>query len=251
MSFQPSAFFQPESRPHRQRFRRWKQLVYHLKAAPFLSPLEQSAWQRGYTDVPGWAKRKPVVVQIATTVAGCGFGLTLGSTWWQRALFGALVAAGVFLLGLVVIWLWHSATAPVRQREEAREYAQALETYAHDYVQWARRREIAYDFRHDTLIGDVGRFRPEEEGGPTLMGTLADEEIRWRTILANISAQMEANGGDVSAFMQAQLVFLDNADGSFPGDDLALIRNSMLQASQNLLAEVRQEGPPTAPALPS
>jgi hypothetical protein len=251
MSFQPSAFFQPEPKPHRQRFRRWKQLVYHFKAAPFLSPLEQSAWQRGYTDVPGWTRRRPVLVQAATTIAGCGFGLTLGSTWWERGLFGALVALGVFLAGLVSIWLWHSLTAPVKQRTEAREYAQALKEYADDYAQWARRREIAYDFRHDTLLHDVVRFRPEEEGGPTLMASLADEEVRWRSILANISAQMEANGGDVSAFMQAQLAFLDNADGSFPGDELALIRNSMLQACQNLLAEVRQEGPPTAPAPPS
>jgi len=47
--------------------------------------------------------------------------------------------------------------------------------------------------------------------------------------------------------MQAQLAFLDNADGSFPGDDLALIRNSMLQACQNLLSEIRQERPPTPP----
>jgi len=231
--------------------RRKRRPLDYLKAAPLLSPMEQNAWQRGYTDVPGWLRRKPVLVEIASTVAGGGFGLTLGSTWWERGLFGALLAVAAFFLGLAAIWLWYSATAPSRQRDEARKYARVLETYAQDYVQWARRREIAYDFRHDTLIGDVGRFRPEEDGGPTLMGTLADEEIRWRSILANISAQMEANGGDVSAFMQAQLAFLDNADGSFPGDDLALIRNSMMQACQNLLAEVRQEGPPTAPTPPT
>jgi hypothetical protein len=71
------------------------------------------------------------------------------------------------------------------------------------------------------------------------MGSVADEEIRWRTILTNIGAQIEANGGEVSAFMQAQLAFLDNADGSFEGDDIARIRNSMLTACQNLLAEIR------------
>jgi hypothetical protein len=83
------------------------------------------------------------------------------------------------------------------------------------------------------------------------MGTLADEEIRWRSILANIGAQMEANGSDVSAFIDAQIAFLDNADGAFDAGQLALIRNSMLQACQNLLAEIRQEGPPTPPAPPT
>jgi hypothetical protein len=224
---------------------RWKQLVCHLKAAPFLSPLEQSAWQRGYTDVPGWTRRRPVLVQAGATVAGCGFGLTLGSTWWERGLFGALVALGAFLAGLVVLWLWHSLTAPVKQREEARKYAQALKEYAHDYAQWARRREIAYDFRHDTL--EDARRLGDESG---VMVSLAYEEERWRTMLGVIRGQMQANGADVSGFMEAQLAFLDNVDGAFEGGDLARIRNSMLAACQNILAEVRQEGPPTAPARP-
>src|SRR6266571_138797 len=176
MAFQPSAFFQPPPKPHRERFRRRKQLVYQLKAAPFLSPLEQSAWQRGYSDVPGWTRRRPVLVQAGATIAGCGFGLTLGSTWWERGLFGALVALGAFLSGLVVLWLWHSLTAPVKQRNEAREYAQALEAYVRAYAEWVRRRDIAYDFRHDTLQ-DVPRLAEEP---PRLTGSISGEETRWR-----------------------------------------------------------------------
>src|SRR2546423_915931 len=96
MPFQHSAFQPPPPAPRPGRFRRLRTRLrasrYHLKASHFLPPLDQSAWQRGFTDVPGWAKRKPVLVQAATTIAGCGFGLTLGSTWYERGLFGALVA---------------------------------------------------------------------------------------------------------------------------------------------------------------
>ena len=137
---------------------------------------------------------------------------------------------------------------PIKQRNEARDYAEALEAYAHDYEQWASRLQIGYDFRFD-ILNDARRLSPE--GGPTLMGSLADEETRWRTILTQIGAQIEQNGQDVSAFIQAQLRFLDNADGSLSGDHMALIRNSMMAACQNLLAEVRQEGPPTPPIRPS
>ena len=76
--------------------------------------MEQNAWQRGYTDVPGWTKRKPVVVEALLVVAGCGFGVALGSTWWERTLFAVLLALAAFLLGLLGLWLWLSAAAPVR-----------------------------------------------------------------------------------------------------------------------------------------
>jgi hypothetical protein len=219
-------------------------------------PLEQSSWERGLAMVASQyeSPRSPVwaVQAVLAGAAGVPIGNAVAvSSWGVQVLVGG--AAGLFVFWALPVALAGALAArpaPTRQRNEARKYAQALEAYAHDYTQWARRREIAYDFRHDTLE-DARRLSGEVQGGPLVMGSVADEEIRWRTILTNIGAQIEANGGEVSAFMQAQLAFLDNADGSFEGDDIARIRNSMLTACQNLLAEIRQEGPPTPPTRPS
>lgn len=115
-------------------------LLDHLRTGRDVAPLEQDAWQRGFTDLPGWTRRKPVVVQIATTVAGCGFGLALGSTWWERVLFAILLSVGAFLLGLVGLWLWRCAAAVRVQRNEARDYARSLEAYAREYAEWQARR---------------------------------------------------------------------------------------------------------------
>jgi hypothetical protein len=219
-------------------------------------PLEQSSWERGLAMVASQyeSPRSPVwaVQAVLAGAAGVPIGNAVAvNSWGVQVLVGG--AAGLFVFWLLPVALAGILAArpvPIKQRNEAREYAQALEEHAHDFAQWARRREIAYDFRYDTL-NDARRLSPEVEGGPILMGSVADEETRWRTILANIGAQIEANGGEVSAFVQAQLAFLDNADGSFEGGDIARIRNSMLAACQNLLGEIRQEGPPTPPIRPS
>ena len=120
-------------------------LLDHLRTGRDVAPLEQDAWQRGFTDLPGWTRRKPVVVQIATTVAGCGFGLALGSTWWERVLFAILLSVGAFLLGLVGLWLWRCAAAVRVQRNEARDYARSLEAYPLEDLQT---RSDGYGDRH-------------------------------------------------------------------------------------------------------
>jgi hypothetical protein len=214
-----------------------------------LSPLEESAWQRGKRQADELAQGRAILFMIVSApfFAVGGLFFVLGDVWWPlRVVLAALIGLGVALGVTLAISGFYAVRAPSKQRDEAREYARDLEAHAHAYAQWARRREIAYDFRHDTL-NDLDRFRPEAEGGPILMGTLDDEETRWRGVLANIGAQMQANGSDVSAFIDAQIAFLDNADGAFEAGQLALIRNSMLMACQNLLAEIRQQGPPTAP----
>jgi hypothetical protein len=131
--------------------RRKRRPLDHLKAEPHLAAIEQNAWQRGYTDVAGWTRRKPVLVQGLLVVAGCGFGFSLGSTWWERGLFAVSLALAAFLVGLLALWLWHSATAPVRQRDEARAYASALEAHVLEYAEWTRRREIAEDFKQEVF----------------------------------------------------------------------------------------------------
>jgi hypothetical protein len=153
--------------------------------------------------------------------------------------------------GLAVYWGVPSAwagigwlRAPTVQRDEAREYARALEAYGHEYARWAARREIAYTFRHDTFQ-DVLRLADDQ---PSLIGSVSDEEERWRLNLANVERQIQANGGNISAFMTSQLTALD--DRTPYRNDISRIRNSMLSACQNLVAEMRIEPPPTAPTPP-
>lgn len=78
------------------------------------------------------------------------------------------------------------------QRDEAREYVRALETYNRDLAQWAARREIAYRFRQDTFE-DHKRFT-----AGLLMGSLSDEEERWRNLLNQAITQIEDNGEPTS-----------------------------------------------------
>jgi hypothetical protein len=239
-------------------------MLKHFSLGPVLSPrvdeaqatppLNRTRWEHGVVVAAKAFDQPRSGYGAAQVFLGAGLGVVVGTEFSGLPLLVQFLIGGA--AGLVVYWGVPTAwavvgwwRAPKLQRDQARKYARALEAYAHDYAQWARRREIAYDFRHDTL-NDVARFRSEEEGGPILMGSVADEETRWRSILTNIGAQMEQNGADVSAFIDAQLAFLDNEDGSFEGGDIALIRNSMLAACQNLLSEVRQEGPPTAPTPP-
>jgi hypothetical protein len=236
----PSA---PSRRSLRSRIKSGSRAVYvwatPAKGVPLL---EESAWQRGKRQASELANGRAILFMI---VCGPIFGVvgvnvTASQSWFIRSLLGALAGLiGAVIAALAVAGAF-AALAPRKQRKEAREYAKALEAHVQDYAQWARRREIAYDFRHDTLM-DVRRLSSEVEGGPLLMGSVADEEARWRATLTQIGAQMTQNGADASAFMASQLGFLDNTDGAFEGDDIARIRNSMLSACQNLLSEIARK----------
>jgi hypothetical protein len=182
-------------------------------------------------------------------VLGAAIGVVVGAEFTGLPLFVRFLIGGV--AGLAVYWgvptLWAGvawARAPSIQRHEAREYAQALEAYTHNYAQWARCLVLAYDFRWETFF-DAQRI---DQGN--LVGSVADEEKHWRTNVEVIGGQMNENGIDVSDFMKLQLAALDDADGAFGGDDVARIRNSMLAVCQNLLSDIPQVGPPTPPAPP-
>jgi hypothetical protein len=228
--------------------RRKRRPLDHLKAAKYLTTLEQNAWQRGLTDIPGWTRRKPVLAQIGATVAGCGFGLTLGSTWWQRGLFGALVAAAVFLMGLGVLWLWHSTTAPVRQRNEARVYARALEAHVHAYTQWVQRRMVAEQFRWDTSQGGLAIA----DGTDTRSAT--ELERNWRAMSAGVRAQLVQHGAaedvDAVSAIDTQLRVLDTKEDQHGDDEIGRIRDSMVITGDNVLRVTRNEQPPTPPMPP-
>ena len=228
--------------------RRKRRPLAHLKAASNLTPIEQDAWQRGYADVAGWPKRKPVVAQALLVVAGCGFGVTLSSTWWVRGRFAVLLALAAFLLGLLGLWLWLSATAPVRQRDEARRYAHALEAHAHEYAEWARRREIVDDFRRETL-----EFASSVFAG-SWNRPAAELDAYWRANAAAVQAQLREHGAsdDVSGELDHQLTALDAKEDGYGDDEIRRIAGNMQSACQNVWTLTRShDTPPTAPSPPA
>jgi len=185
----------------------------------------------------------------AQVFLGAGLGVVVGAEFSGMPLFVQFLIGGA--AGLVVYWgvptAWAAIgwlRAPIVQRDQAREYARAFETYARDFEQWAARREIAYRFRHETFE-DHRRIT-----SANYMGSLSDEEDRWRNMMAQVANQIRDNGGDVSNFMEAQLAALDDADNGYGGDDNARIRNSMLACCQNLLSDMLNQPAPRPPTPP-
>jgi hypothetical protein len=215
--------------------------------------MDQNAWQRGYTDVAGWTKRKPVFVEAVLIVAGCGFGLTLGSTWWERSLFAVLLAVVAFLLGLIGLWLWLSATAPLRKRDEARAYVRALDAHAREYADWASVCQITEDFRRETLelVNVIGGGRDLE--ARTGWRSAAELEAHWRTLVDVFSAQLRTHGAseDLLAEVDSQLAALKAKDDSYGDNEIGRIRGSMLAIGQNPWTMHRSKKPPAAPSPPA
>jgi hypothetical protein len=212
--------------------------------------LEEPAWQRGKRWRSELANRRALTFMIlsAPIFAAAGGAVALTVSWPLRAVLSALIGLGVaVLIVLVIPGLYALFYASFKQRDEAREYAAALETHVQEYGTWARRSQIADDFKHETLE-DARRI-----GAGNLVGSVSDEETRWRTIVSQIGEQMQANGGDISVFVDAQIAALNNTNDGLGDDEsarLARIRNSMLATGQNLWSETRREAPPSVPGPP-
>jgi hypothetical protein len=227
-------------------------LSRYLDAASATEPLQQSRWQYGVVSAAKAFEQPRSAYGAIQVFIASGTGVAAAVTLAGLPLVVQFLIGGI--AGLAVYWgvptVWAGVAAlpaPVIQRDRARQYARALESYAKDYAQWAARLQLAYDFRHDTLE-DVRRI-----SAGNLMGSVADEKTRWRGILTNFGGQIEANGGSVSDLVESQLAFLDDPEvlhNTFAGDEIARIRNSMLPACQNPLAMIRSEGPPTPPTPP-
>lgn len=245
MVLQPSAFQQSPVPTKGTTW--WRRIAYELKAGPFLSPLDQDAWQRGYADVPKWTRSKPFLFEALVTAAAGGFGISLGSAWWERGLFGALFAVAGFGLALIAIWLWHCLVAPTRQRNEARSYARSLEKYTEEYRRWARRREIAEDFRRNTL-----EYAATIAVDGYAQAPLEELDSYWRNNADAYQSQLEGFGASsevISEFVR-QREALDTKDDNFANDERRRIRNNMMTTCQNVFLAVRDEEPPPPPAPP-
>ncbi len=205
-----------------------------------LSLLEETAWQRGKREASELANGRAILFMIvcAPIFALGGLFFALTGFWWPlRVFLAALIGLAVAVVAAFAVSGYYALRAPYRQRKEAREYARALETHVREYAEWARRREIADDFRRETLehvrvIGDGQERRSASE---------LDHD--WRATVANVIAQLLAHGAsdNTQALIEidAQLRVLDAKEDGYGDDEIARIRNSMATTSWNVWSAMR------------
>jgi hypothetical protein len=150
-------------------------MLQHFSLGPVLSPrldeatatepLKRSRWQYGIVQAAKAFEQPRSGYWALQVFLASGVGIVAGVALAGLPLFAQFLVGGA--AGRVVYWgvptAWAGVEwirAPSIQRDEARGYARALEKYADDYERWARRLQIAYDLRHDTLE-DVRRISAE------------------------------------------------------------------------------------------
>jgi hypothetical protein len=117
-----------------------------------------------------------------------GANIVASQSWLIRSLLGAIAGLAGALIAAMGVAGFYAVLAPRKQRDEARSYARALEAHMRDYAEWARRLEIAEDFRRETL-----EFaRSVSEGNWHQPAAVLEEH--WRSNAATIRAQLSAHG---------------------------------------------------------
>jgi hypothetical protein len=249
MAFQPEGFVQP---PRREslRSRIWAFIV----PATGLSTLQESAWQRGKRETNELAKGREVLFMIvcAPAFAVGGLFVLTSVSWPLRVVLAALIGLAVAFAVLALMSAFYAFRAPYRQRDEAREYARALETHANDSAQWARRREITEDFRRETLEFARSVFEGNWQQSASALDT------HWRTNAVATQAQLREYGADeeVTSEIDRQLSALDSAmeakDDGYGDNDIRRLAANMQAACQNVWTLTRaHDMPPTAPSPPT
>lgn len=96
--------------------------------------------------------------------------------------------------------------APIKQRDEARKYAHEQEAHAREYAEWATRREMADDFKFNTL--EEARSMDQWNLPP------AEIEERWRGNAAVFSRQIVDHGAgpEVTGEIDRQLEALERRE---------------------------------------
>jgi len=105
-----------------------------------------------------------------------------------------------------------------------------LEAHIQDYAQWARRREIAEDFRRETL-----EFaRSVSEGN--WHQSASDLEEHWRGNAAAVQSQLReyGAGADITDEIDRQLAALEARDDGYGDDQIRRLVNNMQTACQNV-----------------
>jgi hypothetical protein len=224
-----------------------------VDAAYATEPLKRSSWQHGLV-VAAQAFEDPRSGYGALQVfLGAGVGVVAGVALTGLPLYLQFVIGGV--AGLATYWAVPTAwavvawlRAPRVQRDQAREYARALETHVHEYAEWARRREIAEDFRRETL-----EFaRSVSEGN--WHQSASDLDMHWRGNAGAVQGQLREHGadGDVTGEIDRQLAALDAKEDGYGDDEIRRIVNNMQTACQNVWTMTRaHDTPPIAPNPPA
>jgi hypothetical protein len=210
--------------------------------------LEETAWQRGKRETSAFANRRAVLFMIVCAPAFGGAGAILFSfdSIVLRALLGALIGLLVAVLIPLGMAALFAVRAPYRQRDDARDYALALEVYAKGLSQRADRLQIADDFRRDTLdfaraVFEGNWHRPASE-----------LDTQWRQNASSMRALLLDRGaGDgVAAEFDRQLEALDRKDDGYGDDEIRRLAANMQATCQNVWSLVRNEPAPTAPPPP-
>jgi hypothetical protein len=223
-----------------------------------LGLLEETGWQRGKRQASDFANRRGILFMIVCApifaVGGSFFALN-GFSWLVRVVLAALIGLGVAVAAAFSIAGYYALRAPYKQRTEAREYAHALEAHARAYAEWARRRELAKDFKWDTFEDGRRLLEAEHSGDERLlMGSVADEDARWRSNVASVRGQLLDSGASnkIAELLDAQLTALDAKEDGYGDNEIRRLAFNMLTACQNLHEEIRsQDLPPTPPTPPT
>jgi hypothetical protein len=241
----------------------WRRILEYPSLGPILSPRVDQA-RATYPLQRSRGQHGIVVAAKAFEQPFGASGLVRGLSGFALGVIAAVALNGlvlrIFIGGLVwltVYWAVPTAWAGVAaldfgsvQRDQAREYARALEGNLHDYAEWARRREIAEDFRREML--EFARF--VFEGSWRQSATELNEQ--WRGTAIGTQTQLRNYGAtdDVTSEIDRQLAALDAAmetkEDGYGDDDIRRIASSMQATCQNVWSSVRAQPPPTPPTPP-
>jgi hypothetical protein len=224
----------------------WKR----VSAAEAKAPLDQSAWERGLATMARQYESPRTLVWPIQTVLAAAVGVPVGNavavnSWIVQALVGGATALLVFWLFPVVgAAILAARPAPIRQRNEARNYARDLEAHAREYAEWATRREMADDFKFNTL--EEARNMDQWNLPP------ADIEERWRANATAFRNQIADRGAgpEVTGEIDRQLEVLERREDPYGDNVIGRVRGSMMATCQNVWGHVRAEQAPTPPAPP-
>lgn len=135
--------------------------------------------------------------------------------------------------------------APIKQRDEARKYAHEQEAHAREYAEWATRREMADDFKFNTL--EEARSMDQWNLPP------AEIEERWRDNAAVFSRQIADHGAgpEVTGEIDRQLEALERREDPLWGQrDWKGEKQHAVHVSKRVGGAVRAVPAPTPPAPP-
>jgi hypothetical protein len=234
---------------HRETKRWWgSRLKSGVVPARGVAALDESAWQRGKRETSDLAHRRAGLFMIVCAPLFAIGGLFVATTfWWPlRVVVAGVVGLVAAVLALGLISGFYALRAPYRQRNEARRYGRELKEHCHELGEWARRREIADDFRRETL--EFARH-VSEGGWPDSPDAL---ETHWRANAGAVRAQLREHGAspDVLDIFDLNLDALVTKDDGYGEHHIRRLVNSMQVVCQNVWGTLRAQAAPRDPPAP-